>query len=135
MELVRSAFSPVPILTAPFFEQEVIGPEMLDRLGAALFDDADPAAVLHEELTQELQSDNGHAVLRLPLPFVQKGDIELKKVGLEVIVRVGGQKRTIMLPSAMSSYRPAGAHFEEGALRVDFERSDGGAGTGPAPAQ
>ena len=35
MELVQSAFSPVPILTAPFFEQEVIGPEMLDRLGAA----------------------------------------------------------------------------------------------------
>ena len=135
MELVQSAFSPVPILTAPFFEQEVIGPEMLDRLGAEVFADADPGAVLHEELTQELQSDNGHATLRLPLPFVQKGDIELKKVGLEVIVRVGGQKRTIMLPTAMSGYRPAGAHFEDGALRVDFERSESGAGTGPAAAR
>ena len=107
---------------------------MLDRLGAAVFEDADPAAVLHEELTQELQSDNGHATLRVPLPFVQKGDIELKKVGLEVIVRVGGQKRTIMLPTAMSSYRPSGAHFEDGKLRVDFERSESG-GTGPAAAQ
>ena len=73
MELVQSAFSPVPILTAPFFEQEVIGPEMLDRLGAEVFADADPGAVLHEELTQELQSDNGHATLRLPLPFVREG--------------------------------------------------------------
>jgi len=135
MELVQSAFSPVPILTAPFFEQEVIGAEMLDRLGAELFEQADPAAVLHEELTQELQSENGHATLRLPLPFVQKGDIELKKVGLEVIVRVGGQKRTIMLPTAMSGYRPAGAHFEDGALRVDFERSESGAGTGSSAAQ
>jgi arsenite/tail-anchored protein-transporting ATPase len=134
MELVRSAFSPVPILTAPFFEQEVIGAEMLDRLGAEVFANADPGAVLHEELTQELQSDNGHATLRLPLPFVEKGDIELKKVGLEVIVRVGGQKRTIMLPSAMSGYRPSGAHFEDGALRVDFERSESGAGTGTGPA-
>src|SRR3954470_19877610 len=34
MELVRSAFSPVPILTAPYFEQEVVGGEMLDRLAA-----------------------------------------------------------------------------------------------------
>ena len=135
MELVQSAFSPVPILTAPFFEQEVIGPEMLDRLGAAVFEHADPGAVLHEELTQELQSENGHATLRLPLPFVQKGDIELKKVGLEVIVRVGGQKRTIMLPTAMAGYRPAGAQFEDGALRVDFERSDSGAGTGTSAAQ
>jgi arsenite-transporting ATPase len=135
MDLVRSAFSPVPILTAPFFEQEVVGAEMLDRLGGEVFAQADAAAVLHEELTQELYTENGHATLRLPLPFVQKGDIELKKVGLEVIVRVGGQKRTIMLPSTMSTYRPAGARFEDGALRVDFERSESGAGTGPAAAQ
>jgi arsenite-transporting ATPase len=123
MELVRSAFAPV-------FEREVIGPEMLDRLGDEVFDDADPAAVLHDELTQELHSENGHATLRVPLPFVQKGEIELKKVGLEVIVRVGNQKRTIMLPNTMSSYRPAGARFEDGALRVDFERSESGAGAG-----
>jgi arsenite-transporting ATPase len=128
MELVRSAFAPVPILTAPFFEEEVIGGAMLDRLGDEVFDGTDPAEVLHRELTQELHSDNGHATLRVPLPFVQKGDIELKKVGLEVIVRVGSQKRTIMLPNAMSAYRPAGARFEEGALRVDFERSESGAG-------
>ncbi|HYH57661.1 MAG TPA: ArsA family ATPase [Thermoleophilaceae bacterium] len=135
MELVRSAFSPVPILTAPFFEREVIGAEMLDRLGDEVFASEDAAAVLHEELTQELQSENGSATLRLPLPFVEKGDIELKKVGLEVIVRVGGQKRTIILPNAMAGYRPAGARFEDGALHVDFERSEGGAGTGPAAAR
>jgi arsenite-transporting ATPase len=132
MELVRSAFSPVPILTAPFFEREVIGPEMLDRLGDEVFDGVEPAAVLHREVTQELHSENGHATLRVPLPFVEKGDIELKKVGLEVIVRVGTQKRTIILPNAMSAYRPAGARFEEGALRVDFERSESGAGAGTA---
>ena len=129
MELVRSAFAPVPILTAPFFEQEVMGAEMLDRLADEVFAKTDAGDVLHRELTQELRSDNGHATLRVPLPFVQKGDIELKKVGLEVIVRVGSQKRTIMLPNTMSSYRPAGARFEEGALRVDFERSESGAGT------
>ena len=40
--LIESAFGPVPVLRAPFFEQEVVGGEMLDRLGAALFDTADP---------------------------------------------------------------------------------------------
>ena len=105
MELVRSAFSPVPILTAPYFEQEVIGPEMLDRLGDELFDGRDAAAVLHEDLAQELTTENGRATLRLPIPFAEKGDIELKKIGLEVVVRVGGQKRTIMLPAALAAYR------------------------------
>src|SRR5207245_5576855 len=30
LALVRSAFEPVPVLCAPYFDQEVVGPEMLD---------------------------------------------------------------------------------------------------------
>ena len=37
---VEAAFAPVPVLRAPFFEEEVVGPQMLDRLGDALFADA-----------------------------------------------------------------------------------------------
>jgi arsenite-transporting ATPase len=127
MELVRSAFAPVPILTAPYFEQEVLGPEMLDRLGDELFAGEAADAVLHEELSQELVAENGRATLRLPIPFVEKADIELKKIGLEVVVRVGPQKRTIILPAAMAAYRPRTARFEDGALQVVFERGDDGA--------
>jgi len=124
MELVSSAFSPVPILSAPYFEQEVMGSEMLDRLGERIFGELDAGHVLHEELSQELVTDNGVAKLRLPIPFAEKGDIDLKKIGLEVIVRVGQQKRTIMLPPALAAYRPRNARFEGGALEVLFERSD-----------
>jgi arsenite/tail-anchored protein-transporting ATPase len=124
MELVQSAFSPVPILTAPYFEQEVVGGSMLDRLAGELFDGSDAHELLYEDLSQELSSDNGTALLRLPIPFVDKADIELKKIGLEVVVRVGAQKRTIILPPALAAYKPRSARFEEGALNVRFERSD-----------
>ena len=33
LELVETAFAPVPVLRAPYYDQEVVGPEMLDRLG------------------------------------------------------------------------------------------------------
>ncbi|MBX5469520.1 MAG: ArsA family ATPase [Thermoleophilaceae bacterium] len=125
LELVRSAFSPVPILSAPYFEREVAGGEMLDRLAAELFGEVDPAGVLHAELAQELSAANGSATLRLPLPFVEKGDVELKKIGLELIVRIGPQKRTIMLPRTMAGYRPRGARLEGGALEVSFEEANG----------
>ena len=127
MELVRSAFAPVPILMAPWLEREVVGGEMLDRLAAEVFGDGDAAELLHRELTQELSGQNGRATLRLPLPFAERGDIELKKIGLEVIVRVGGQKRTIILPPTMAAYSTSGARFENGALEVSFERHDGAA--------
>ncbi len=126
LELVRSAFGPVPVLSAPYFEQEVIGPEMLDRLAAELFSEHDPAAILHETITQELTMFDDGARLRMALPFARKGDISLKKIGLELIVGVDGQRRTIMLPPALAGYNPSGAKFEEGTLEVTF---NGAAGT------
>jgi arsenite-transporting ATPase len=123
LELVDSAFAPVPVLRAPYFDQEVIGPEMLDRLAVSLFGAGglDPAAVLYDSLTQELLVSDDDARLRLTLPFARKGDISLKKIGLELIVGIDGHRRTIMLPSAMAAFTPTAATFENGALEVRFE--------------
>jgi arsenite/tail-anchored protein-transporting ATPase len=125
LELVRSAFAPVPVLCAPYFDTEVLGAEMLDRLGDALFGPAsgnrDPAAVLHDRLSQELEVSGDGAELRLMLPFARKGDISLKKIGLELIVGVDGQRRTIILPSALAAFQPTAATFEDGTLAVTFQ--------------
>jgi arsenite/tail-anchored protein-transporting ATPase len=127
LELVHSAFAPVPVLRAPYFEQEVIGPEMLDRLADELFLSAeiDPAAVLHDTVTQELVVSEHGARLRLKLPFASKADISLKKLGLELIVGVDGHKRTVMLPPALAAFSPTGATFEDGALEVTFNGATG----------
>ena len=120
LELVESGFAPVPIRRAPYFEQEVLGATMLDRLGEALFD-GDASALLHDRISQELSLDGDRAELRLELPFAQKGDISLKKIGLELVVRVDGQKRTIILPPSLAPFRPASASFADGALLVSFD--------------
>jgi len=122
LALVRSAFAPVPVLCAPYFDQEVLGSEMLDRLAGALFGagELDPAAVLHDRLTQELSVSEDGASLRLMLPFAEKGDISLKKIGLELVVGVDGHRRTIILPSALAAFQPSGATFEDGELEVSF---------------
>jgi len=122
LDLVRSAFEPVPVLTAPYLEREVVGPEMLDRLADEVFGGREAAAVLHSHIGQELVTENGRATLRLDVPFAEKGDLGLKKIGLEVVVRVGGQKRTIMLPPALAPYSARGARFEDGTLEISFER-------------
>jgi arsenite-transporting ATPase len=124
LELVESGFAPVPVLRAAYFEREVLGAEMLDRLGEALFADRDAAAVLHDRVTQELSLHDGGAELRLDLPFVSKGDVSLKKIGLELVVRVDGHKRTIMLPGAMAAYRPSSASLSEGSLVVGFAEQE-----------
>ena len=121
LAFVESGFAPVPVLRGPYFEQEVLGPAMLDRLAGAVFDGRDAGAVLHDRLAQELRLDGDHAELRLDLPFVRKGDVSLKKIGLELIVRVDGHKRTIILPGKLAGFRPTSAALADGSLLVGFE--------------
>jgi arsenite-transporting ATPase len=125
LELVESAFAPVPVLPAPYFDAEVVGPAMLDRLADALFEDRDPAALLHTSLSQELVVGHHSARLRIDLPFAERGDVSLKKIGLELVVRVDGQKRTIMLPAGLAGFRPSEAKLDGGTLQVTFEGPDG----------
>jgi arsenite-transporting ATPase len=118
---VRAAFAPVPVLCAPFFDEEVVGGDALDRLGAALFAGGlDAAARLHAAPSQELVVGPRSATLRLDLPFADKRDIELKKIGLELVMRVDGRKRTLLLPPALDDYRATDASFEDGVLQVSF---------------
>ena len=131
LELVRSAFEPVPVLEAPYFDEEVIGLEMLAKLGETLFGAGkqasteaatDPAAILYDTITQSIESDEHGARLRLTIPFAKKEEIGLRQVGLELVVTAGGQRRTIMLPPTLAAYKPESATYLEGILEVTFSR-------------
>jgi arsenite/tail-anchored protein-transporting ATPase len=128
LELVRSGFEPVPVLEAPFFEQEVVGVEMLERLGEELFDKVGVGqradTILHDTITQSIESDEQSATLRLTIPFVQKQDIGLRQVGLELVVTAGGRRRTIMLPPTLAAYKPVSATYVDGTLEVSFSRDE-----------
>ena len=122
LALVADGFSPVPVLRAPFFDREVLGAEMLDRLGGELFaGDRAAADVMHTTVSQQIRAEGDRAEVRLELPFASKGDVSLKKIGLELVVRVGDSKRVIELPASLAGFRPASATFEAGALVVGFQ--------------
>jgi len=108
LELVHSAFRAVPVLCAPYFEQEVVGPDMLDRLGAELFDGRDRPRSCTTRWPRSSRSRRWGSAAA-PAPVAEKGDISLKKIGLELVVGVDGQRRTIMLPPRWRPMRPAAA--------------------------
>ena len=91
--------------------------------------------MLYRDLSQELVMDGVSAELRLRVPFVEKAEIELKKIGLELVVRVGGAQA--QHHAAVARWRRTGRgrrKLEDGhaarALRAP------GAGPGdPAPAR
>jgi arsenite-transporting ATPase len=123
LEEARERFAPVPLLTARYFDEEVIGARMLDRLADELFAGVDAGAesVLHSELTQRISSEDGRTTLWLRMPFTERDEVSLKQVGAELIVSVGHQKRTIILPGSLARRRPTAARLKDGALEVSFD--------------
>ena len=54
--------------------------------------------MLYHDQSLALKMDGDIAELRLRVPFAEKGDVKLKKIGLELVIRVGERKRNIVLP-------------------------------------
>ncbi len=118
--LIEEGFSPLPIRQAPYFEQEVVGMEMLRRLGATLFGEDDPAAVFYEGKTYTVQREGEGYVLRLVLPFVGKGEVSARRLGDEMLLEVGTYRRTLVLPRALAELQVEGAALNSGSLDITF---------------
>jgi arsenite-transporting ATPase len=118
---VGDAFAPVPVLRAPYFAEEVRGAAMLDRLGEAAFGERDVTAILHTGAAERLELSDDSARLHLPLPLAQRGEVSLRQVGGELVVRVSDYKRTLLLPPALHGWSARGAALADGALTVELE--------------
>jgi arsenite-transporting ATPase len=118
--LVAESFAPVPILDVPLFEREVVGFEMLRRMADVVYGDKDPAAVWFTGKSQQIDQVGDGYVLRLPLGFASKDQVDVTMVGDELILQVGSYKRNIVVPRALANQEVRGARLEAGELRITF---------------
>ena len=118
---IEEGFSPVPVLRARYFADEVVGPQALDLLGEELFSERDVASLLVTEQALEFsEGPNGETTLRIRVPFAERSEVSLKQVGSELIVSAGREKRTLILPAALARRRSSGAKLRDGVLEVRF---------------
>ncbi|MBI4328760.1 MAG: ArsA family ATPase [Chloroflexi bacterium] len=121
LELIRGSFAPLPIYNVPLMEQDVVGLEMLERVGEALFDDKDPAAFqfrgVHQAVTEE---SDGTYLLTLPLPFIHKEEVNLIRAGDELVVQAGHFRRNMFLPRLLAAREVTEAKMEEDRLVLRF---------------
>lgn len=117
---VRDAFAPVPVLSVPFFEQEVVGVERLRELGRALFGEADPTDALYRGRPYSVRRVDGSYVLSLALPFTSREEIDLSRSGDELVLQVGSWRRNLVLPRALLDAPTEGAKMDDGTLEVRF---------------
>jgi arsenite-transporting ATPase len=123
-QMIEEAFSPLPILKAPLFDQEVVGLDMLRRMAESIYGERDPAEIFFSGQTHTVEKKDDLYLLSIPLPFVGKEDIHLTRSAEELIVHIGNKKRNIILPRALAPLDVLGAQHEEDTLVVRFGEAD-----------
>jgi arsenite-transporting ATPase len=120
LPMVEESFAPVPVRTVPFFDREVVGLEMLDRLATALFNEEDPAKTFYRGQPYRVERTAAGFTLAIELPFASKSDVSLSRNADELTVRVGTFRRNLILPRILLSAPTEGAKFEDRTLRIQF---------------
>jgi len=125
---VEREFGPVPVRTVPFFDREMVGFERLREVGLALFGDDDPSAVYYRGRPYQVRRDDGTYLLTLELPFTSRDEVKITRHADELVLQVGGWRRTLILPRVLVDAPTRAARMEDQTLRIEFEaRSKAGA--------
>jgi arsenite-transporting ATPase len=93
---------------------------MLRRMADIIYGDKDPAAVWFSGKVQSIETQGDGYVLRLPLGFASKEQLDVLLVGDELILQVGSYKRNIIVPRALAQQQVRSAKLENGELRITF---------------
>ena len=122
IENLKECFTALPICEIPWYEEEVRGEAAIKRIAEQVLGDKD---VFEKRIITEresfTQTETGYS-LEVFLPCADKADIDLYQAQTDIVIKLGNFKRNIPLPNILRSYVVSGAAFEEGKLKISFER-------------
>lgn len=119
-DLIMDSFSPLPIYYAPLFENEIVGLNMLTRMGEEVFCNQNPIEIKYNTRTQQVRKEKDEYILSVYMPFIDKKDLSLNQKGDELIIKAGNVKRNITLPRTLLNFSVKGAKFEDETLNIRF---------------
>ncbi len=117
---IGDAFAPAPILTAELAPAELVGVDRLRRFGTTLYAERDPVARLATVDPMRVEVLGDTLVLSLPLPGVERREIQLGRRNDELLVAVGAYRRAVVLPDSLQRRDVGAAHLVGQRLKVEF---------------
>jgi arsenite/tail-anchored protein-transporting ATPase len=118
---IEERFAPLPVLSLPLLEQEVVGLDMLRKTAQSLYGDRNPVDIFYKGKAHVFEKIEGQYILSFDFPYTKKEDISIIKNGDEMIVQVGRYRRNIILPRAIVNLAVKSAKLEDKKLVIRFE--------------
>lgn len=122
LQEIKENFSEVPQFYVELQKEELRTLPSLRAVGRTLFQKNEAENVLFSKEIYELEQGEVESVLRVYLPFAEKEELELQQNENELILGVKNEVRRFPLPVKLQGCEIQGAKFEEGYLRILFEK-------------
>ena len=120
LKLAEEYFRPVPIFPILLSQNEPLGLERLKQFGEDIYGECDPTEHFYTERPYEFSQKDGKFFIKIKLPFITKEEVELHRLPEEMVIRVGGFKRHILLPRYVSTYKDVTAKIDGTCLNIIF---------------
>lgn len=121
LEDIRQSFFEIPVFEMEFLKHELRTVERLKKAADMVYRDTDPGEVLAVQNIFVLEKVQDRYWLKIAIPFVDKQELELEQKGEELALTIKNERRNLLLPPKLREYEVAGAKYEEGMLKIEFE--------------
>lgn len=121
---LRESFAAIPIYDIPWYDEEVRGMKAVKRIckDSLVSNEVFDAKVITQRETFE-KNEKGY-LLTVSIPYAERDDLDLYQSETDVVLKLGNFKRNIPLPNVLRTFDIASAKFEEGLLRLQFEKGE-----------
>ncbi len=120
LQAIEEGFADLSVMELRLFDEEMVGVHRLRLVGEELYRDLQPTAQLSQSRLLRLEEEEGEVVLVMRIPFTRKDEVDVLRRGEELYVKVGGYRRSVILPDALLRREVVRAHLRGGELRVGF---------------
>jgi arsenite/tail-anchored protein-transporting ATPase len=122
---IEERFAPLPVLSLPLQEQEVVGLEMLRKTAKSLYGGRDPTGIFYQGKAHVFNKEDGQYTLSFDFPYTRKEEISILRKGDEMIIQVGRYRRNIVLPRSIVNLPVKSAKLEAKKLVIRFSDEEG----------
>jgi arsenite-transporting ATPase len=121
---IEESFQPLPIFKVEHQGQEVFGLELLDKIGNAIYGERNPAEIYQTESPFEVTEYDTYYKVSMYLPFIGESDFTLNKYGDELVITIGGRKKSVLLPRFANFLQLEGHAFNDSWLHIRLMKGE-----------
>lgn len=118
---LEECFTGLPIWYIRWYDEELKGLDAVGRICRDVLTE-DVFASRTDGPREEFRENEQGYLLRVPIPYVEKDELDVYQSASDVVIKLGNFKRNIPLPDSIRTYEITSAKLEKGYLNMQFER-------------